>query len=766
MRTVESVPIKEETNPAKHVLRVALTHRECLGGAVLENENGELRVQLDMNVEMSLDMKADGISQSGVRTCEHVILKLPAAFPWRSPRFYLREDFPRNFPHLMPFAAPPRPCLVEGDQDEFFLQFGLVEYGIFHLVEQLAIWLRKAANGGLIDPEQGWEAMLRRDLRDVVEIDADAARSIVTKGGGWVALQGRFFRRGPADASLNLAAETWVSSKGKRAPLTRKPDDSTFTSRRTDPGISVGNTVVGVIWPDKNPDGTPRISATYLPESVVTLRDLRARASEIGCGRALATFFASVEHSFAGMELAAPVPIGIVLCARRPVHLIDSTSDIELLPYVIEICANKNRASLFARGDDEAVAPALHYQSLTTALMQKLSGAPTRPALAMLGCGSVGSKLAMHAARAGQEILAVSDRSSLRPHNMARHALGAGLVGTNKAEALAKELSGFEMAPVTHCGDLSFDLRDPERCKQIIPKAAGAAINSTASISVREALVSSATSRLPARLFEAALFGRGRGALLLADGKGHNPTHCDLIAELYAILDDEAAAKLLFDPSDGLGEVQIGQGCSSLTMTIDDARLSAMTGSLSQEISKALDVPAQEGLIVIGKADDDSPATHWTRYTVPAFETVDIAGSDGWQLRLSRRIADRIKAEAKACPLVETGGVMIGLTSARLKTVTVVDLLAAPADSRRTPSLFVLGTIGMQSAIRNRHEQSGRTLFDVGTWHSHLEDEGPSSTDWKTAADLAAERTPPSILLIATPARFHALVSPRKDLHG
>jgi hypothetical protein len=199
---------------------------------------------------------------------------------------------------------------------------------------------------------------------------------------------------------------------------------------------------------------------------------------------------------------------------------------------------------------------------------------------------------------------------------------------------------------------------------------------------------------------------------------------------------------------------------------MDDARLSAMTASLSQEISKALDTPTQEGLIVIGTADDDSPSTQWTRQIVPAFETVVIAGSDGWQLRLSRRVADRIRAEAKAYPSVETGGVMIGLTSARLKTVTVVDLLAAPADSRRTPSLFVLGTDGMQSAIHIRHEQSGRTLFDVGTWHSHIRDQGPSSTDWDTAADLAAERAPPSILLIATPARFHALVSPRKDGDG
>lgn len=766
VRTAEQVATEAETDPAEHLLRVALTHPECVGGAVLDPESGRPSIRIDMNVEMPLDMKADGISSSGVRTCEPVVLKLPAAYPWQSPRFYLREDFPRNFPHLMPFAVMPRPCLVEGNQDEYFLQFGLVEYGIFHLVEQLAIWLRKAAISDLISSEQGWEPMLRRDFRDILEIDADAARNAVTKNGGWVVWQGRFFRRGKPVACLNDATETWISSKSVQTPLTQKADDKTFTSRWGDLAASLGNTVVGVVWPDKNPDGTPRTSATYLPESVTTLRDLRTRAAELGCGRGLETFLANVERSFTGMSLLAPIPIGIVLCVRRPIHLIDSASDIELLPYVVEIRANQTRTSLFALGDDEPVAPAMHYQSLTGPLLQGLSGAPARAGLAMLGCGSVGSKLAMHAVRGGQDIVTVSDASSLRPHNLARHALGAEHVSSNKAEALAKELVGFGKMPTVHKGDLSHDLRDAEHVKQIIPKTAGAAINSTASLSVREALVSAATPRLRARLFEAVLFGRGRGAFLLADGKGHNPSHCDLIAELYATIDGSRAAELLFDPAGGLSEIQIGQGCGSLTMRMDDARLSSMTASLSQEISRALDTPVQQGLIVIGTADEDGPSTCWNRYIVPAFETVSIAGSDGWQLRLSQRVADRIRAEAKACPSVETGGVMIGLTSARLKTVTVVDLLDAPADSRRTPSLFVLGTCGLQSAIRNRHEQSGRTLFDVGTWHSHLEDKGPSSTDWNTAADLAAERTPPSILLIATPARFHALVSPRKDGDG
>jgi hypothetical protein len=760
---VEPVAREVGANPAEHLLRVALTHPECVGGAVLEPEGGRARIRLDMNVEMPIDMKADGISSSGIRTQEPVVLILPPDYPWRSPRFYFREDFPINFPHLMPFAAAPRPCLVEGDQDEYFLQFGLVEYGVFHLIEQLAIWLRKAATSDLINPEQGWEPMLRRHFRDVIVIDADAARKAVTKNGGWVIWHGEFFRKGSPEGRLNEATETWISSKGGRTPLMHKSADKTFLSRLVDSSASIGNTVVGVVWPDKNPDGTPNISQTYLPESVATLGDLRVRADLLGCKRGLDTVLANIERSFASMTLLAPIPIGIVLCVRRPIQLIDSSSDIELLPYVVEVRATQNRTSLFAQGDDEPVAPALHYQPVTSKLLSSLSGALTTSRLSVLGCGSVGSKLTMHAARSGQDIVAVSDNSWLRPHNMARHALGAQHISINKAEALARELAGFCIEPVVHKGDLSRDLRVPGRIKQILPKTATAAINSTASLSVREALVYAATPSVRVRLFEAALFGRGRGAFLLADGARHNPNHCDLIAELYATLEDRRITELLFDPAGGLTEIQVGQGCGSLTMTISDARLSAMTASLSMEISSALDRENKDGLIVIGTAEENSPSTCWTRCIVPAFEAVAIAGSDGWQLRISRRVADRIRAEARAHSFVETGGVMIGLTSARLKTVTVVDLLEAPADSHRTASQFTLGTLGLESAIRNRHEQSGQTLFDVGTWHTHLGDEGPSSTDWKTATDLAAERAPPSILLISTPARFYAIVSSRKD---
>lgn len=752
---------RASADAANHLLRVAREHPECAGGKVL----ADLRIRLDMKVEMPLHLKADGVSTTGVRTIEPVTFVLPPGYPWRSPSVTLRPDFPRSFPHLQPGSATtlPRPCLVDGSQDEFFLQWGLVEYGIFHLIEQVAIWLRKAAIDALIDSAQGWEPMLRRDLADVIALDADSARLAVTKSGGFATWDARYYRRGERDARVTVAASAFITSEGKAVPLRHKSDDDQFTASRDKTDVTIGRTVVGIVWPDKLPSGKPHVSDRYWPEDIASLGDLRDRALQFGCERGFEQLLSNIERSFAGLVLRAPIPIGILLCVRRPVHLINSASPIELLPYVVEIRPEPRRGSLFAQGDKEPVAPAMHYQLLTAALLRTLSAAPARPAIAMLGCGSVGSKLALHAARGGQEVVAVSDQGSLRPHNMARHALGGRHIATDKAEALAEELRDLKQQPAVYNGDIAAALRFPASRRDILPAASEAVVNATASLSVREALVGSTQERDRPRLFEAALFGKGRVAYLLVDGKGHNPNHSDLMAELYATIDDSETAALLFDPDEGLAQIQIGQGCGSLTMAVDDAQLSMMAAALSKEIGRALDHPVKEGAIVIGVSEENSPATRWSKQAVPSFETVLIDGSDGWQLRISQRVAKRIRQDAKLYGNVETGGIMIGLSSARLKTVTVVDLLDAPPDSTRSASLFLLGTQGLQAQINDRHEVSGRTLFDVGTWHSHLAEQGPSPTDWRTAADLAAGRAPPSVLLIATPTRFHALIAKKGE---
>lgn len=747
---------------AARFVAMASRHRQCTAATLIEASEGGAIVSLNMRVEMPLDMKADGISASGVQVHEPVEVHLGSDYPWTSPEFFLRADFPRHFPHLQPdpVISLPRPCLVEGSQDEYFNQFGLEDSGVFHLLEQLAIWLRKAAVSGLIDPEQGWEPMLRREMANSVTVDPAIVRALVKRTGNWAFLAATYVRRGKVIAKLGDGATAFLWSDGQAIVL--KPrDDKIFVASAKSPDMTFGSTVVAIAWPDKSPDGSSKVSAVYRPESIQTLGDLKQRASEYDCGRTLNELLSSLERHFASSYLLAPVPVSIILCVRRPVHLIGTDSPIELLPYVVEISAVRGRTSLFPKGDDEPVGPAIHLDTLSATLMRRVSGAVELPPLAMLGSGSVGSKLAMHAVRSGQSVITVSDKGFMQPHNLARHALAKASIGADKSLALADAIESFGTRPAHHVVELGASLRTPDGLAASIPSRAGIAINSTASLVVREALVAAASQRLKARLMEAALFARGRGGYLLIDGLGHNPNHADLMAEIYATT-PPAVAALLFDPQDGLSQVQIGQGCGSLTMRIEDARLSAMTGLIYEEVARLAQNGSRSGEICLFVAGD-AGGVDVARHAVNAFEVVEIQGAAGWTIRISPRVAARIRAEAAARPDVETGGLMIGVVSARLRSVTVVDVIDAPADSTRSSSAFVLGTRGLTEAILARHAASGAMLIDVGTWHSHLRDQGPSGTDWATAAALAAERTPPSILLIATPKRFHAIVHPRVD---
>lgn len=290
---------------------------------------------------------------------------------------------------------------------------------------------------------------------------------------------------------------------------------------------------------------------------------------------------------------------------------------------------------MIAAGNDEPVAPAIPRDSPNHALLRRVSGAPEIAPVAVLGCGSVGSKMAMHLARSGVQIPVVSDKSILLPHNMARHALARPPVARSKAAELATELSQIGQSPQIHEDDLVFDLPVREHRRILLPSGAGCAVNTTASLAVREALSSLPAKEVKLRLAEAALFGRGQGGFLLIDGATHNPTLSDLTAELYATARSQRLRTLLFDPDHGLAEVQIGQGCSSLTMPMTDMRLSAMTAGLTEQLVRELQTPADDGRIILATTAEHTPDTNWSRQSVAPFTIVDVEGTDGWTLRIS-----------------------------------------------------------------------------------------------------------------------------------
>lgn len=743
---------------ADQFLSVARQHPECRDGRLATLEDESVAVELDLNVEMPQHIKIEGVSENGIYATETVTVKLDTTYPWSPPTFYLRAGFPRDLPHLQPgqLDERPRPCLVDGDPLEYFFQFNL-EVGVFQLITQMVLWLQHAADSTLMNPTQGWEPTLRQGLTNLLTLDAETARATVDRDGGLRFYSAQYCRLGSNDAKLADHATALIAASTRPVSLDRA-NKELFMSRRYD-NKTFGATVCCVIWPEKLPSGAPFVFDQYAPETVNTVRALRNRAAEVGCGVFFESAIASLERWLRGRELFEPIPIAIVLCVRRPFSLMNSSSQIELLPYVVELAAKRGSAKPFQQTEAEPVAPAMQVDVPNAALLQRLSGAPDIGSVAVFGCGSVGSKIAMHLARCGIRVPVVSDKSVLLPHNLARHALARPPLPVSKGHELAIEIAYLGQSAEVHDGDLALDLLTRNSFCSLVGKKADYVLNTTASLSVRERLSSLTLQELPSRIAECALFGRGHGAFLLLEGRERNPTSWDLVAELYATTNSDRLRFLLFDPAHGLSEIQVGQGCGSLTMQMTDMRLSAMTGAIGEALLDAGCDSGENGLIVTGSTVGNSSDTHWAKQTVPPFEIVPIESKvNDWTLRLSQRVLEKIREDIARYKTVETGGVLLGLCSARLKTITVVDVLPAPTDSQRLTDRFILGREGLKKAIHARHRSSGCTLFDVGTWHSHLHDQGPSPLDQRTARDLAKERPPPSILLIVTPNRLHALM--------
>nr|WP_281379103.1 ThiF family adenylyltransferase [Aurantimonas endophytica] len=728
-------------------MRVASAYPYVVSASLGDVGDEKAVLALDVAVELPNAARLVGYSDTGVRAVEPVEVVLRDGYPRRCPGFRLRPDFPPATHHLAPGKdkSGPVPCLVDGSPDEFFAQHDLVDAGIMAIVEQMCVWLKRAAIGRLADERSGWEPINRATVLAPVFVDRESLIiSRIAKDAGEVWLRSRYLGK-----LYEVDEETpgfWVS--GELAP--KIGPDATFpfvfeTLREP------GQTVTTVLWPNHK-----AVSDEILADDITTIGQLEARAAIYGMGDQFRRFLRDLERRFETKWTSAPLPVAVILCVRRPFALTGRKSSIELLAYWFKFHRPKAVEPPPALRAAEQVYPLRQVDMPSAVLFRSISNAPEIPKTSVIGCGSVGSKLAMHLARTGASILAVSDNDLLQPHNMARHALARGPFPRFKAPELADELGQIGASPRSYVGNIIPALDKPDELKRFIPMQTELVVNTTASRLVREALVGCAGGKITARVAEVALFGRGDGAFVFVEGKDGNPTLTQLEASLYATV-SKRERQLLFDPATGLAQVQIGEGCGSLTMPMDDARLSASTAMATEELTRIVGPDSSsKGQVAIGVRERTGLSTCWRRMTVPAFHRVPVEGGS-WTLDVSDDVVNRIRSEIAAYPTVETGGLMIGTCNSRRRVITVVDILPAPADSTRTASLFQLGTAGLKKMVDRRFRESGGSLFDVGTWHSHLAEQGASALDWKTAKSLAEERPPPAVLLICTPTRFLAI---------
>lgn len=715
----------------KHILNVCSEHPAINGTPVLLDDDGGHKLVFNMKVNlpsMCEETNKDGIRQTdkGVREIEVCTVHFDAAFPSSTPEISLREDFCPNFPHINP-AKDNRgilPCVYEGSLTDLMHSSG----GFTEVLNHLTVWLNRAATNSLMDPTQGWEP-IRRD-RDSIAciVDEKTLKGVVNDSNE---LGTRYFYHSGLNERL------LITDLNNPKKLYKRYQD--LSKAKTKIRLNEDSFNIGIFaWSKKD-----AVCGVYFPDIANDFKDLYRLAKSYGV---------EIEYKFQeaidyGRESGLPIKMTLILAVRRPLKLIGTDSKIELISYFIELNPNSH----YSHG---TVQPIVNIFTTNPEMLSNLSGIsiPNKIGKILLfGAGSLGSKIAVCLARCGFNNFEVYDKSALTPHNQARHALFYDYDHIPKSYTLQKFLNrslGTEVDPKHE--DIGKWLNKNQNLLAENKKYR-VVIDTTASMDVQVGLTNLDSVEQSVPVVQTSLYSGGKMARYLVEGQGRNPRLDDFDCLLVdKAIDDSDLQNLIFGSNDGFDQIRIGEGCSSSTLKMSDAKVSLFAAGIAERLSKQLvsSFP-EDGEMLIGRLDDMEMGAIWEWVTVPRFESLKT--NDGWEVRIPENLISEMKEQLEQSKPNETGGILAGHINSMTLTITITRLIPPPADSEFSQIEFTLGTDGLKEEIINLSEKSNGHIAYVGTWHTHPKGGSASATDMATLKELVNVRSPiPTIGIIVS----------------
>ena len=664
-------------------------------------------LELNVNTHLPQDFEEKGISSHGVKAVEPVRLEFSDRYPFVAPRVVLRDDFPRSFPHINPSSEYVFPCIYEGDLTELLQQSGL-ERVIFQLVS----WLRKAAADDLMDLSQGWEWMRNDNCKGILKGDFKSLREAI-------------FNK-PFKGVFCVY------------DLPNYPNEifGAYLSPKKWGGCEQGNNShpCFIYAPSQE-----NVISYYHPNKVTNVEELKEFfITHIGAN----TFDEALSEIAKQKEVRRFIAIAVV---RRQVSLINTNTNLEVLPFLINVKrTGKKHVSLqspvLLLGTSELCSPAL---------MRQVSGHQPefRGRVIQLGCGSLGSKLSLHLLRNGLSRICFVDTDVLSSHNMARHALTWGINECFKAYAMASTANQFRVEESVD----KYDYIEAATNASVIDLI----VDSTASLAVRNRLT---LDNVKARVVHTGLYGKveHQCGLCFIEGSDRNPRVDDICFRFMRanVLDDIGAVDYTVN---NLERYTYGQGCSSLTMKVDDSTISLLAAGMAHRVQKYIDSRFPDtGDCGYGRTEDGE-SVRWERLDMGKTIVLPGVRDDGYQVRVLSCAKDEMDRLAESAHENETGGYLIGGIVRNTKTITVVACLPPPSDSRATTGEFVLGVDRMKKVEATINGKSNGVLGVIGTWHTHPMGGQASITDWDTYDNIFTKRKCSTLCLIWTPTGIECL---------
>ena len=652
------------------------------------NDKDLICFDIDVKVNLPSSYKAKSQTDKGVKSIEKVTLEFPKEFPYKAPKVYLRDDFNRNFPHINPITDKFNPCIFEGSVDELLQQQSWMD----GILDQLIDWLETSASNSLINPEQGWEPMRVDDNNGIIVYDRE------------------------------LLINQHVTNKQFTSNIFYNKTDNFLIGRVTKDEENINGFDDSVMLCFYSGE----ISNEYLPYNIKNFTELEAFAKKNN----IDNFKGSVNKNYIELIKRNISLLFISFFIKRPYNLIGTNSDIEILNFILELKKHKKKANEVHQNANVSILSGLNFSD--TKLLQQFSGVKQvingNKMIMQIGCGSLGSKIALHLARNGNDNFILIDEKYFIPNNNARHALFSSSSFNSKVELLQKAMQEIGLKNISSIFKNIFNIDDFKTANEYI------IIDSTASLSVNNYLTK---KEFVGRLIHTSLYNNGTIAFVGIEGKNRGVKIIDITSLMYQkCIEDNEIAKRITDTH--ATYQSIGQGCGSFTTVCSDATISISSAGMSNLIqSKINNGFNNNGEFILGIMDENNLGMSWETNIIQPLDVQSIKGIQGedWEIRIFQNVLDEIKIESKKWNDLETGGILIGHISIPTQTIVITGQIEAPEDSKRGKNKFNSGVKGLSEKLTSIEKSSAGMITQLGTWHSH-----PNSSSSPSSIDLGSKR--------------------------
>lgn len=378
----------------------------------------------------------------------------------------------------------------------------------------------------------------------------------------------------------------------------------------------------------------------------------------------------------------------------------------------------------------------------------------------LVGSGSLGSQMADIWAREAWGVWTLIDDDVVKPHNIPRHRAYYGQVGHSKASAISSMMNAcLPAGDATHTSIISDATATNTNVRTALKNAALIVDISTTLYVPRDFSRQDDLDRM-ASIF---LTPSGNTSVLLLEDAARTIRLDALEAQYYRLI-----VRASWGSTHLAGhlaeQLWVGAGCREATTILSPDLISVHAGTLCRQLRRRRDhVDAH-----IGTWRYESDTGSLISDSVIAHPVIEERRGD-WRIVWDEGLKDSIQSLRSQRLPKETGGVLIGFIDHVLKSVYLVDALAATPDSIESNGSFARGVDGLAERINVISEMTAGVVGYVGEWHSHPKgcSTNPSMDDVTQLAFLTSHlrhEGAPALMLIAGDAHERLILGESRNL--